>query len=538
MSTIDMDMNMDMDMDLNIDNYSQEDLLSLLDITGNEDITYDDIINATTPLINRYTSDNNYDLANFFQQVQNQLLEDIDYDDPENIQNKDNSQLGKLWQNEALTQKDTNPVQANKVTDRKQQVNIFNQDGHFIMNRNQLGVNNTYQVPVAQGQLNPNLKNTTSRLVNIDSQYRENIYPFNPDPDSSTSPTNYTLDLSDPIHHAISLNVTAYQIPYTWYLIDAEWRSNSCFFITDTSNNNTYVIDISSGNYSQEQLVNAIKTSINTYTDISNIDISYNTISGKTEITNNNSMSITITFYDPTDRLVCDSTCKTSANFNNNLGWILGYRGNTTNPTSNPIQPNNSLYGQMIYTVTSSGGKITSEAFMDVFGPKYFLLILDDYQQNHLNKGLVGITPTQKFADIPSYWNSDLATSINGCTIPSGSSKKIPTYVQNAPRRLTQAQLFTLNSTTQSRAQTQRNRLTAPTNTNVLALIPLRDVNRVAPGRILIDNFNLDDAERVYFGPVDLERMRVRLVDDQGYTVNLNGNNWSFTMTVTSLYQY
>ena len=538
MSTIDMDMNMDMDMDLNIDNYSQEDLLSLLDITGNEDITYDDIINATTPLINRYTSDNNYDLANFFQQVQNQLLEDIDYDDPENIQNKDNSQLGKLWQNEALTQKDTNPVQANKVTDRKQQVNIFNQDGHFIMNRNQLGVNNTYQVPVAQGQLNPNLKNTTSRLVNIDSQYRENIYPFNPDPDSSTSPTNYTLDLSDPIHHAISLNVTAYQIPYTWYLIDAEWRSNSCFFITDMSNNTTYLIDISSGNYSQEQLVNAIKTSINTHTDISNIDISYNTISGKTEITNNNSMSITITFYDPTDRLVCDSTCKTSANFNNNLGWILGYRGNTTNPTSNPIQPNNSLYGQMIYTVTSSGGKITSEAFMDVFGPKYFLLILDDYQQNHLNKGLVGITPTQKFADIPSYWNSDLATSINGCTIPSGSSKKIPTYVQNAPRRLTQAQLFTLNSTTQSRAQTQRNRLTAPTNTNVLALIPLRDVNRVAPGRILIDNFNLDDAERVYFGPVDLERMRVRLVDDQGYTVNLNGNNWSFTMTVTSLYQY
>ena len=538
MSTIDMDMNMDMDMDLNIDNYSQEDLLSLLDITGNEDITYDDIINATTPLINRYTSDNNYDLANFFQQVQNQLLEDIDYDDPENIQNKDNSQLGKLWQNEALTQKDTNPVQANKVTDRKQQVNIFNQDGHFIMNRNQLGVNNTYQVPVAQGQLNPNLKNTTSRLVNIDSQYRENIYPFNPDPDSSTSPTNYTLDLSDPIHHAISLNVTAYQIPYTWYLIDAEWRSNSCFFITDMSNNTTYVIDISSGNYSQEQLVNAIKTSINTHTDISNIDISYNTISGKTEITNNNSMSITITFYDPTVRLVCDSTCKTSANFNNNLGWILGYRGNTTNPTSNPIQPNNSLYGQMIYTVTSSGGKITSEAFMDVFGPKYFLLILDDYQQNHLNKGLVGITPTQKFADIPSYWNSDLATSINGCTIPSGSSKKIPTYVQNAPRRLTQAQLFTLNSTTQSRAQTQRNRLTAPTNTNVLALIPLRDVNRVAPGRILIDNFNLDDAERVYFGPVDLERMRVRLVDDQGYTVNLNGNNWSFTMTVTSLYQY
>jgi len=30
----------------------------------------------------------------------------------------------------------------------------------------------------------------------------------------------------------------------------------------------------------------------------------------------------------------------------------------------------------------------------------------------------------------------------------------------------------------------------------------------------------------------------VRLVDDQGYTLNLNGNNWSFTMVATSLYQY
>jgi len=118
------------------------------------------------------------------------------------------------------------------------------------------------------------------------------------------------------------------------------------------------------------------------------------------------------------------------------------------------------------------------------------------------------------------------------------SSKKTPSYVQNAPRRLTQAQLFTLNSTTQSRSQTQRNRLSAPTNTNVLALLPLRGVNSLSPGKMLIDDFNLDDAERVYFGPVDLERFRVRLVDDQGYTVNLNGNNWSFTMAITSLYQY
>ena len=523
------------DMDLNIENYSQEDLLSLLSLSDDREteITYDDIIDATSPLIHRYTSDNNYELANFFQQAQNQLLEDMDSEEPENLQDQDTSQIGNLWQNQNVSQQNTDPNQADKTTERKQRVQIFNQDGHFIMNRDQLGVNNDYQVPVAQGQLNPNLKNTTTRLINIDSQYRENIFPFIPDPDSPSSPTNFTLDLSDPIHNAININVTSYQIPYTWYLIDADWRSNSCFFVNGSA------VSIPSGNYSQVELVQAIQESMTTHlpTDISNVDISYSSISGKTSITNNNTGPITITFYDPTGELACKSSCKTTPKFNNNLGWILGFRGNTN------ISKDDPLYGQMIYTLAiggsgDSGDSVESEAFMDVIGPKYFLLILDDFQQNHLNKGLVGITPTQKAVEIPSYWNADLAISANGCSTASGSSKKTPIYVQNAPRRLTQAQLFTLNSTTQSRSQTQHNRLTAPTNTNVLAHIPLKGINTLIPGKVLIDDFNLHEAERVYFGPVDLERFRVRLVDDQGYTVNLNGNNWSFTMSATSLYQY
>ena len=156
---------------------------------------------------------------------------------------------------------------------------------------------------------------------------------------------------------------------------------------------------------------------------------------------------------------------------------------------------------------------------------------MDDFNQNHLNKGLVGITPTQKYAEIPSYWNADLA-----CTT-AGSSSNTPTYFQNAPRRLTQAQLYTLNQTTQARSNTSKNFITSPTTTDVLALIPLRK-RGIAFGDPIVDDFNLDDAERVYFGPVDLERMRIRLVDDKGYTVNLNGSNWSFTLTATSLYQY
>ena len=523
---------MDDSMDLNINNYTQDDLIALVGLTNEDNneeddpITYDDIINATDPLINRFTSEDNYDLANFFQQVQSKLLEDIDYDEnPEfNLLEKSNNQLGNLYQNQYPTQKNTNPSQYDKTTQRKQQVNIFEQDGKFVMNKNQLGISNTYQVPVAQGQLNPNLKNTTTRIINIDSNYRENVIPYTSDPDGPSSPTNFTLDLSDPIFNTISIQLTSYTIPFTWYSIDC-YQSNNCFYI-----DNSMVI-IPSGNYTSSELIAEI--SGNSVFIDKGFLISSDINNGKTTITNTDPSSQTITFFDPSGIKICDSNCnlngkvgfKSNAKFNNNLGWILGFRGNTNIPVTD------SLYGQLVYSVGPLNS-ITSEAIIDTYGSKYFLLVLDDFNQNHLNKGLVGITPTQKYAEIPSYWNADLA-----CTTSGSPANTVATYLQNAPRRLTQAQLYTLNQTTIARSNTTKSFLTSPTTTDVLALIPLRKKG-LSFGDQLVDDFNLDDAERVYFGPVDLERMRIRLVDDKGYTVNLNGNNWSFTLTATSLYQY
>jgi hypothetical protein len=514
-------------LDLNINNYTQEDLLELFDLSNQEDVNYDDIMNASNPLINRYTSEDNYDYANFFQQAQNKLLEDLDYEsdnDDSNLQNNQNSQIGNLWSNEYPSQQQTDPNQANKVTDRTQQVSIYNQNDNYVMNKNQLGVSNTYQVPVAQGQLNPNLKNTNTRLINIDSQYRENIIPFDPNPDGPSSPTNFTLDLTDILNNTISIEVTAFQIPYTWYLIDASYQANNCFFVDNS------MISIPSGNYSNSEIIDTISGELLS----SGISITFNTNTGKTTLTNNTASSKTITFYDPSGILTCDSTCAITSKFNNNLGWILGFRGNINFPASDAAT--NPMYGQLVYTI-SSGGSITSEALLDTFGPKYFLLILDDYNQNHLNKGLVGITPTQKYAEIPSYWNTNLQRA-DDCVTPTFNHTKKPSYVQNAPRKLTQAQLYTLNQTTQARVSTTKNRLTSPTTTDVLALLPLRLANNLSPGQQIIDDFNLDEAKRIYFGPVDIERMRVRLVNDKGYTVNLNGNDWSFTLTATTLYQY
>ena len=89
------------------------------------------------------------------------------------------------------------------------------------MNREQVATTDTYVLPVKQDSLNPNLKNTITRFVNLDSQFRQ--YTGGPE---STS-TDYTLDLSDTLKDTISLRLYSYQIPFNWYAIDTAYGNNS-----------------------------------------------------------------------------------------------------------------------------------------------------------------------------------------------------------------------------------------------------------------------------------------------------------------------
>jgi hypothetical protein len=71
-----------------------------------------------------------------------------------------------------------------------------------------------------------------------------------------------------------------------------------------------------------------------------------------------------------------------------------------------------------------------------------------------------------------------------------------------------------------------------------MALLPL-DVgvnSQEKPFTVYGTNVALN--ERRYFGPVNISKLKIRLMDDKGNTVNLNGANWSMSLQVTELYQY
>jgi len=56
--------------------------------------------------------------------------------------------------------------------------------------------------------------------------------------------------------------------------------------------------------------------------------------------------------------------------------------------------------------------------------------------------------------------------------------------------------------------------------------------------KITISNagVNIDNLARTFYGPVDIRRLHIRLLDQYGYEMNMNGGDYSFTLRITSIY--
>ena len=65
-------------------------------------------------------------------------------------------------------------------------------------------------------------------------------------------------------------------------------------------------------------------------------------------------------------------------------------------------------------------------------------------------------------------------------------------------------------------------------DTNILSKITLNN--------IAYQNYSMN-ATRNYFGPVDIQKLGIQLLDEYGRVVNLRDSDWSFTLILTCLYQ-
>ena len=130
----------------NIDDYTIADLFQILNL--DDDPTQYQVKDATNDIIAKMKSENRPELEKFFEEVQQKILDSLDDEDLDE-QIDDQTTLGNWWQNQYPQQ--SNETQANKATDRNQTIQTFD-NNHFQMNRERLGVNNTYQSAVSKEQ--------------------------------------------------------------------------------------------------------------------------------------------------------------------------------------------------------------------------------------------------------------------------------------------------------------------------------------------------------------------------------------------------
>jgi hypothetical protein len=563
--------------DYNVDNYTVTELLEILEL---DDPSTDEIIDTTNKLVKRFSKENRPELVNFFQSIQIKLISymrqlDTSGTDAEYTPNE--KQTEEWIKYEALPQ--DNSVQKDKITDRIQKIDVYD-NNHVPMNREQLGVNNNFNVPVAQDTLNPNLENITTRFINLDSQFRQ------ASGGSESMSSDYTLDLSDPLTNVISLRLYSIQIPYTWYTIDYIY-GNTCFWVTNQGN--TFKIFIEPGNYTPSEFVVAIQnafTNINfTHPGVAPSIATFSQNNGKIKLTlkgwidpNGNPIVSIIqytdtfnsesdayfTFFDITGTNSCYESgtysCSASSGqghtFNGTLGWLMGFRL--------PLQP-----------VFIDGN--TPTGLLNLYGTKYLILVLDDFNQNHINNGLITITETSKTLPLPSYYNSSqpyicspnttnlptlldinaignlsnvtpedaVALGINPNNFFNSLQDKVDFGTGNvqqilpsAPRTLTQAQIYTINEIIKNRNKTISFRAKAPTNSDTFALIPIK-YGSMTTGQLYTElTGQFQDNKRIYFGPVDIDRLRIKILDDKGNVLDLHGGDWSVTLISENLYQY
>ena len=286
------------------------------------------------------------------------------------------------------------------------------------------------------GIINPLAKSTITKNLNIDSRFRDNYF--------NSSSTNFNFKLPANFNNVVKMELAAIELPTSYYVISKQYGNN--FFSITVDASDQVVINIPDGNYDQNTIMDAINNQLN-LSGISNVVFTINltkgttgsgqTIVGFSDSTNHTKLEINF----QADRYgVSDRNTPLPLKF----GWALGFR--------NGIYTNNLNY--------------VSEGVVDITGPKYFFLVVDDYN-NSVNNNFF------------SAFNSSIL------------------------------------------------------NKNILARISLQSQTF---NILKQNNLNLIATPREYFGPVNIQTMNIQLLDEYGRVVDLNNMDYSFCMTLTTVY--
>jgi len=301
-----------------------------------------------------------------------------------------------------------------------------------------------------EGVINPLKRRILNTSLNIDTRFRDNYY--------ASSATNFNFDLPNRFTKIVSLQLSAFEFTKAVFAVSSQLGTNF-FWVSAVSPPNVDMgepdvlsqlqIVLPNGNYTPTELVaalNAYVTSTAAFQSdaiLKNLVFTLNGCGG--------SGTMTATLPSSTEHyLGLDFQSDFRGNSDTNtplalkLGWLMGFR----------------------YGIYDTGLTYTGEGVVDLSGPAYFFLVIDDYNNNV---------------------NNSFYSAFN----------------------------------------------TSVLNRNILARIsfsalPLTQVSQ--------NNLIVVTEPRQYFGPVDIQKIHVQLLDAYGRVMDLNHMDYSFCLSMKYVY--
>jgi hypothetical protein len=436
------------DINTNVADYNLDDIFSLLGIEITTDMDYEKLIEIVNKKcdhqIEIFRALKNPKLVDFFESIRQSVL------GKENEETRDN-----LSEAEQLLISVQGKLDAEK-------------NRGFKTNTTDTTNQKLYESESGAG--NPINRKTITKLLNVDSRFRKNY--------SYTSSTNYKIDLPYPVNNVIELKLSDIEFPATYYPFTNEYENNY-FWIRFTQGNgaNIYLyIYIPPGNYYHSSFIKHIQDEFDSFgVDIQiSFNLSYDNgggigvgdghitigVNSETNLTSISEIELNfqgkmlpIDLYTTSQKFFAEDNTellneyyytKNLIDYKQRLGWMLGYRKEVYNEAQTH----------------------ESEGILDIIGPKYLYLILDDYNlSNNVN-----------------FFNSSEDTMLENNILARISVK---------------GYAFSIQSQT---------------------------------------DLSIYSEPRYFYGPVNINKLAVKLIDEYGRELNLNNMDFSFTLSLITIY--
>ena len=222
--------------------------------------------------------------------------------------------------------------------------------------------------------------------------------------------------------------------------------------------------------------------------------------------------------------------------------------------------------GYILYSQVAPNQPINTQS-------KYLMALIDDYQYSRIPTQLVTTQTSKNIPDKPyqfAFQQNNVPKLSSTCSFPLPpykSSYKENCIVENDnikvynydtktyeifnikntviksrsnPRLNTQANIYKENIIIQDASNKDNSKLDQSYNkSNVLAYIPYPPKGSISnPINYITFTSQLSLITREYFGPVNIGKLKIQLLNDEGYRIDLANQDWSIVIEAEVLYQF